>query len=183
MSTSTWICTDNPWHEWDGLACRWCDATRTPAEAIVSQLASRRGGSEAAAKALVDAHRAQVLAGADLLPKADVVAWLTKKARENTPIEQLASKVARGAVRPDNLRMLPATFFEAGHTYAPEHRTDWKFRVDTVTTHPETGEPTALGWRYFNGEWEPYAYGEDDWEIHLAVGHTDVTDTTQGDHT
>jgi len=186
MSTSTWICTDNPWHEWDGLACRWCDATRTPAEAIVSQLASRRGGSEAAAKALVDAHRAQVLAGADLLPKADVVAWLTKKARENTPIEQLASKVARGAVRPDNLRMLPATFFEAGRTYtdgtgytAPEITT--YFRVEHVTRHPDRGHLRAIGWMR-TGEPDAGWHGDfrDEGEFD---GWTDVTDTTQGDHT
>jgi DNA-binding transcriptional ArsR family regulator len=59
MSDPTWICTNNPWHDWDGLTCRWCDATRTPAEAIVSGLASRRGGTEDAAKALLDAHHAE----------------------------------------------------------------------------------------------------------------------------
>jgi hypothetical protein len=125
-----------------------------------------------------DAHvRAGALAEADLLPKADVVAWLTKKAREDTPVWLLASKVDRGAVRPDNLRMLPADFFEPGRTYAePGDTTDWRFRCDSVTTHPEDGERTALGWRHFRGEWEPYAYGEDDFEIHLIVGHTDVTE-------
>ncbi|MFI1676999.1 hypothetical protein [Streptomyces sp. NPDC020607] len=52
----------------------------------------------------------------ELLPTADVVAWLTKKAREQRgrgpyfvreadAIAELASKMARGAVRPDNLRM------------------------------------------------------------------------------
>ena len=172
MSTSTWICTDNPWHEWDGLACRWCDATRTPAEAIVSQLASRRGGSEAAAKALVDAHRAQVLAGADLLPKADVVAWLTKKARENTPIEQLASKVARGAVRPNNLRMLPATFFEPDRTYIREHHGDTiRFLVEHVSTSPDGRTRVAHGWR--NRSWEP------GWEPSDSDDFTLWTDVTE----
>jgi len=172
MSTSTWICTDNPWHEWDGLACRWCDATRTPAEAIVSQLASRRGGSEAAAKALVDAHRAQVLAGADLLPKADVVAWLTKKARENTPIEQLASKVARGAVRPDNLRMLPATFFEADRTYIREHHGDTiRFLVEYVSTSPDGRQEVAHGWR--TRSWDP------GWEPSDSDDFTLWTDVTE----
>lgn len=43
-----------------------------------------------------DAHRAEVLAEA----KVEVVAWLVKKAAEgNDPIESLASKVDRGAVR------------------------------------------------------------------------------------
>jgi hypothetical protein len=60
MSDPTWICTNSPWHEWgNGLTCRWCDATRTAGEAIVSLLASRRGGTEDAAKALLDAHRAE----------------------------------------------------------------------------------------------------------------------------
>ncbi|MDX2841450.1 hypothetical protein PV377_21160 [Streptomyces ipomoeae] len=60
---NTTVCPNNPpGHDWDnGLTCRWCDATRTPGEAIVSGLASRRGGTKEAAKALLDAHRAEVL--------------------------------------------------------------------------------------------------------------------------
>jgi hypothetical protein len=42
-----------------------------------------------------DAHRAELLAEA----KVEVVAWLVKKDRENTPVGHLASKVDRGAVR------------------------------------------------------------------------------------
>lgn len=140
---------------------------------------------------LSDAHaagRAEALAEAGLLPKADVVAWLIKKAREiprgnkigraqGDVVAVMASKVARGAVRPDNLRMLPPDFFEPGHTYAdPSSDYDWKFRVDAVTTHPETGKRTALGWRSFRGEWGPYAYNEDDFEIHLIAGMTDGGD-------
>ncbi|MDJ1132441.1 hypothetical protein [Streptomyces iconiensis] len=68
-------------------------------------------------------------------------------------------------------------FFQPGHTYAEDDGiTDWRFRCDSVTTHPEDGERTALGWRHFRGEWEPYAYGVDDWEIHQYVGHTDVAE-------
>ncbi|MFJ8538108.1 hypothetical protein [Streptomyces sp. NPDC093591] len=138
--------------------------------------------AKAGAEEMLDAYRDEVLAEAELLPKADVVAWLVKKAREKTPVWLLASKVDRGAVRPDNLRMLPADFFEPGHTYADhDHGTDWKFRVDTVTTHPDDGERTALGWRHFRGEWEPYAYGEDDFDIHLHVGTTDVTENGVAD--
>lgn len=123
-----------------------------------------------------DAYRTEVLA--------EVSAWLVKKAREYRAAGQtvqadtasrLSSKVDRGAVRPNNLRMLPADFFEPGHTYAAPGL-DWKFRVDTITTHPEDGERTALGWRYFDGAWEPYAYGEDDWQVHQHVGHRDITD-------
>ncbi|MBC2903203.1 hypothetical protein [Streptomyces cupreus] len=62
MSAS--VCPNHPpGHVWDnGLNCRWCDATRTPAEAIVSGLASRRGGNEEAARTLLGAYRAEVLA-------------------------------------------------------------------------------------------------------------------------
>lgn len=71
-----------------------------------------------------------------------------------------------------------ADFFRPGHTYVnaefPEHQ--WKFRCDSVTTHPEDGERTALGWRFFNGEWDAIAYGEADWEIHQLVGLADVTE-------
>ncbi|MER8219738.1 hypothetical protein ABTZ58_03890 [Streptomyces sp. NPDC094143] len=129
----------------------------------------------------LDAYRAEVLAEEGLLPKADVVTWLTKKARENTPVWQLASKVERGAVRPDNLRMLPPDFYEAGHTYTHvDDGTDWLFRVDTVTAHPERGERTALGWRHFKGQWEAIAYDEDDYEIHLCVGLIDITEGGEG---
>lgn len=99
-----------------------------------------------------DAHRDEILAEADLLPKADVVAWLTKKAREDTPLWQLASKVDRGAVRPDNLRMLPADFFEPGHSYS--HRNGWNdFHCVAVTAHPTTGQRLAMGWLSERGEW------------------------------
>lgn len=58
-------------------------------------------------------------------------------------------------------------FFEVGRTYTePGDTTDWRFRCDSITTHPEDGERTALGWRHFHGVWEPCAYGEDDFEIH-----------------
>ncbi|WP_405824229.1 hypothetical protein OG705_29185 [Streptomyces sp. NBC_00838] len=72
----------------------------------------------------------------------------------------------------------PATadFFHPGHTYA-DTEVEWQFRCDTVTTHPAGSDRTALGWRYFKGQWEPYAYGEDEWELHQLVGHTQVRDT------
>jgi hypothetical protein len=58
------VCSINPpGHDWEnGLVCRWCQATRTPEEAILSQLASRRGGNPQAARALLDTYRAEVLA-------------------------------------------------------------------------------------------------------------------------
>jgi hypothetical protein len=137
-------------------------------EYIVQAL--REGGSmyEEDARKFLAEHDAHVLAGADLLPKADVVAWLTKKAREETPVWQLASKVDRGAVRPDNLRMLPAAFFEAGRTYtdgtgysAPEVTT-----VFRVIGWSRSGEPGASWHGDFRDE------GEFD-------GWTDVTEAAE----
>jgi hypothetical protein len=60
-----------PGHDWqNGLTCRWCDATRTAAEAILSGLASRRGGDEDSARALLDTHRTENLTeGIDALSK------------------------------------------------------------------------------------------------------------------
>ncbi|MFD3917188.1 hypothetical protein ACFWR1_37510, partial [Streptomyces sp. NPDC058603] len=69
----------------------------------------------------------------------------------------------------------PPDFYQPGRTYS-DSEYGWKFRCDTVVTHPEDGERTALGWRFFDGRWEPYAYGEDDWEVGQAVGYSDVTE-------
>ncbi|WP_435279275.1 hypothetical protein [Streptomyces sp. 1222.5] len=133
------------------------------------------------AEHLVDAHRAEVLA--------ETIAWLGKEAREfravgtrksesqANAVAAMASKISRGAVRPNNT-WLPAgvkpTFFEPGFTYRDGDF--WAFRCDTVTTRPDTGELTALGWRFFRGEWEACAYRGEDWEGHQAVGYTEVID-------
>lgn len=98
-------------------------------------------------------HRTEVLA--------EVTAWLVKKAREfhvssrKREREQgdtcaiLASKIARGAVRPDNLRMLPdAGFFEPNRTYASSDHADLHFECLTLDTAPGTGQLVAVGWRF-----------------------------------
>lgn len=132
-------------------------------------------GNRKMAWAKLDAYREEVLAEAGLLPKADVVAWLDKKARENTPVWQLASKVERGAVRPNNLRKLPATFFQPGRSYTSG---TWKFRCDAITPSPGTGERRALGWKFAPVDgvhhWYPTALDPDDWT------HGDWTETTTG---
>ena len=58
------VCPVNPpGHDWqNGLSCRWCSATRTAEQAIVSGLASRRGGDEESARRLLATFRADVLA-------------------------------------------------------------------------------------------------------------------------
>lgn len=158
------VCPINPpGHDWaNGLVCRWCDATRTVGEAIVEGLASRRGGDERSARVLLDAHRAEVLA--------EVTAWLTKRAREwranghyaeADATSVLASKVARDAVRPNNLRMLPANSFEPDHTY---EYGGWTFHCIAVMPHPDGGTPTAVGWiRHRDSGWTPYAYETAQW--------------------
>lgn len=101
----------------------------------------------------LDAHRTEVLA--------EVTAWLVKKAREfhassrKQEREQgdtcavLASQIARGAVRANNLRMLPiAGFFEVDHTYEREHHgRTITFLVRCIDTAPDADYPTAFGWR------------------------------------
>lgn len=149
--------------------------------------AIREGASmyEEDARAFLAEHDAHVRAERDAM----TVAWLVKKAREfraaggqeraaqADAVAAMASKIERGAVRANNLRMLAADFYEPGHTYTePDGSTDWRFRCDTVTTHPEHGGRTALGWRHFQGEWTECAYGEDDWKVHLFGGVTDVTE-------
>lgn len=58
-------------------------------------------------------------------------------------------------------------FFQVGRTYSePGDTTDWRFRCDAITTHPETGERTALGWKHFRGQWSECSYPESEWEIH-----------------
>jgi hypothetical protein len=62
-------------------------------------------------------------------------------------------------------------FFQPGVTYVSSEfpQYGWKFRCDTVTSHPEDGQRTALGWRFFKGEWNPYAYYADDWDLRELV--------------
>lgn len=134
----------------------------------------------------LDAHRTEVLAEAELLPKADVVAWLVKKAREERAgstredrvradvIGVLASKVARGAVRPNNLRMLPANadFFEPGRTYRREHHASpIRFLVRYIDDSPCSTYKVAFGWRVEDGDvmWSPF--DSDDF-----TGWTDITE-------
>jgi hypothetical protein len=115
-------------------------------------------------EALATADRAEILAEAELLPKADVVAWLVKKAREETPVWLLASKVDRGAIRPDNLRMVPADFFEPGHTYRNGLYT---YRCVGVGPHPTTSETRAVGWLTHADRQAPevWAMDPDDWTL------------------
>lgn len=111
---------------------------------------------------LIHAHRAEVLA--------EATTWLIKKAREfyavdtrrseaqGNALAAMASKIARGAVRPNNQRMLPQpVFFEVDRTYFREHHGDRiEFHVSSVDVAPDGAKYTAFGWRRRAGqEWEP----------------------------
>ena len=138
------------------------------------------------AEAMLDAYRVDVLTEAEV-----EIALATERNRAEHPDEEAmvtrrlgmraAERVVRG-MREETEQEPTASvqapdFFQPGHTYTHiDDGTDWKFRVDTVTTHPEDGERTALGWRHFRGQWEAMAYDEDDYEIHLCVGLVDVTE-------
>ncbi|WP_046508021.1 hypothetical protein [Streptomyces odonnellii] len=89
---------------------------------------------------------------------------------------------ANHADRAEFLAAQVPDFFQPDHTYThPEFpQYGWKFRCDAVTAHPEDGERTAIGWRYFDGRWEPYAYGEDDWKTGQAVGRTNTSASQEG---
>lgn len=130
---------------------------------------------------LLDAYRAGVLA--------EVTTWLIKKAREfharsrkqeraqGDTCAVLASKIARGAVRPNNQRMLPdAGFFEVDHVY---RRTvgdgdTWEFRVVAVDRDP-AGTLQAIGWlgRVGSTIWHPSCRAAANWD---ADGWADVTE-------
>ncbi len=77
----------------------------------------------------------------------------------------------------DAARAAEPVFFQPGHTYVNTEfpQANWRFRCDSITTHPEDGKRIALGWRFFKDTWEPCAYVEDDWDPHLSIGQRDVS--------
>jgi hypothetical protein len=64
-------------------------------------------------------------------------------------------------------------FFEPGRTYRCGH---WTFRVDTITRHPVTRVPRAVGWALttMTGRWVVTDLGLSDWQLSVWV------DVTQG---
>ncbi|MGW3144894.1 hypothetical protein ACWDG1_09470 [Streptomyces sp. NPDC001177] len=129
----------------------------------------------------------QVEADARAKALAEVTMWLVKKAREfraigtrkaesqANAVSSMASKISRGAVRPNNLRMLPEPgFFEAERTYRSSRCGDFQFRCLAIEAQPETSEVRAVGWRYVGrtGKWTLTDLGADDW---ACCGWTDVT--------
>ena len=151
------------------------------------------GPAQNGQQAALDAYRAEVLAAdgqaynGELAMLRGLVATLNAVAEHGdlSDVRKLLGEHASddAAAREEKASGADAApdFFQPGHTYADtDHGTDWKFRCDSVTTHPDNNERTALGWRFFRGEWEPYAYHEDDWDVHQHLGHTDVTEGGEG---
>lgn len=126
-------------------------------------------------------HAAKAVAERD----AQIIQWLVKKGREFYAASRkaeraqgdtcavLASKIARGAVRPDNLRMLPvAGFFEVDHIYEREHHgRRIEFRVTAIDTSPDGEQRLARGWRTDE---------HSDWESTDSDDLTGWVDVTEG---
>lgn len=134
----------------------------------------------------LDAYRDEVLA--------EVTKWLVKKAREyrasrykrdqkqGDTVAVLASKISRGAVRPDNLRMLPDPgFFETDRTYQRTGNLPgdgpWTFKVAAIATDPR-GNGVAFGFlSHDDALWIGHAEGAESW---AKDGWTDITEGGEG---
>lgn len=175
------VCPINPpGHDWEaGLSCRWCDATRTPGEAVLSGLASVRGWSREAARAVRDAHRAQALnEAADLFERAGRIvldggimtaAEFADKLRELAATGEKATAAAATAT--------PDGFFVPGRTYAREHHASTiRFLVRYIDDSPE-GIPyrVAFGWKTEDGDVCASPFDSDDMD-----GWVDVTGAGDG---
>ncbi|WP_031039781.1 hypothetical protein [Streptomyces sp. NRRL F-5650] len=121
---------------------------------------------------------AEALESAQLLQSPETAAELARlradQAANDREYEAATSRIAEleQQTKPQELRdVTKPDFYQPGHTYGTSGLSDWKFRVDHITTRPDDGERTALGWRHFQGVWEPYAYGEDDYDIHQLSDH------------
>ncbi|MFC7817622.1 hypothetical protein ACFUTR_23610 [Streptomyces sp. NPDC057367] len=110
------------------------------------------------AEGILDAYRAEVVAERDT----QFVAWLLKRSREDEHgevIARLASKVQRGAVRPNNLR---TDFFQPGRTYA---FAEYRFRCEYIATHPAHGGTVAWGWFGRDGAWRHTSFSRRQFEV------------------
>ena len=136
----------------------------------------------------MDAHRAEVLAeavalietarAADEAMYRDEPAQINRRVgmrtamallrREYEPVPEpsrrprVRRESAAGKCAREGESTQPAPdFFQPGHGYTHLDGTD--FLCVAVTTHPNTGEARALGWRIYNGWHQPAALDPDDW--------------------
>jgi hypothetical protein len=149
------ICPLNPpGHDWrNGLVCYWCRATRTPAEAIVSGLASRRGGDEDSARRLLDAYRAESFAeGARLIEDAACDADWTRTpdycAGLRAGAELLLANTGQEATAAAATATPDPNFFVAGRTYTRHDRIlgALRFNCKHLDTDPKNDLREAWGW-------------------------------------
>ncbi|MDX2696035.1 hypothetical protein [Streptomyces ipomoeae] len=148
---TTTVCPNNPpGHDWDnGLTCRWCDATRTPGEAIISGLASRRGGSDDAARKLLEAYRVAVLTKAGVEYEDCPVCGAAQAV--GRPCNTCAFRARIAAEAGEKATTVAATatpFFQPGRTYTrTTHRgARRRFTCEHLTTDPQTEQREAWGW-------------------------------------
>jgi hypothetical protein len=137
---------------------------------IVTSSPESSGGDVVWATDLVDAHRAEVLA--EIVDRLHEAGYLgpAQYLRDNEACFGEKASVAAPTAAPD--------FFQPGHTYTRSHHGHRiEFAVEHVTTAPGEGYRVAFGWRTAFG-WPEEPFTTDDLD-----GWTDVTDTTQGDHT
>lgn len=146
------VCPINPpGDDWEaGLSCRWCDATRTPGEAVLSGLASVRGWSREAARAVRDAYRAEVLnEAADLFERAGRIVLdggIMTAAEFTEKLRELAGEKATpvgATATPDFFQ--PGRIYTDGNGYTAPEVTN-VFLVEHVTRHPDRGRLRAIGW-------------------------------------
>lgn len=150
------VCPINPpGHDWEaGLSCRWCDATRTPGEAVLSGLASVRGWSREAARAVRDAHRAEVLnEAADLFERAGRIV--------------LDGGIMTAAEFADKLRELAATGEQATAAAATATPTDTNRRARLL-------HEMALGGRWKSGDVVAWYQREGLTDLGVATARRDL---------
>ncbi|MFE6284400.1 hypothetical protein [Streptomyces sp. NPDC057877] len=99
----------------------------------------------------------------------------TQALREEEPLAPQTERSRAAEQEEKCSREADATpFFVSGHLYA---NGPWRFHCGTVTTHPATGERTALGWLQVDGSgWTTYGYSEAEW----GSDWTDVTGPGEG---
>lgn len=150
------VCPNHPpGHVWDnGLACCWCDAIRTPEEAIVSGLSSRRGGNATAARTLLEAYRVAVLSKAGVEYEDCTVCGAARGVGKPCNTCAFKAHIAAEAgekATPAGATATPA-FFQPGRTYVFRHdgytapELIVRFRAEHVTRHPDRGHLRAIGW-------------------------------------
>lgn len=174
---SATVCPINPpGHDWqNGLTCRWCHATRTVTQAILSQLSSRRGGNPADAQRLLNAYRAQVLAEATAAGEAypgelamlhGLIATLTAVAEHGdlNDVRKLLEehKADDTAARAETKTATTSGFFQPGHLYA---HGKYRFQCIHIATHPTSDRPSAWGWFYNGAAWRHSSFSPRQYQV------------------